>query len=192
MKYLIIGLGNVGGKYERTRHNIGFMVVDGIAEQARAAWQIDRHAYVTKVKYKGRTLVIIKPTTLMNLSGKAVKYWMDKEKIPIERLLVITDDIDLESGKLRMRPKGSGGSHNGMNHIIETLGTSEFSRLRFGIGSDFARGYQVEYVLSRFSKSEIKDLSSCLDLAMDMVKSFVTIGISQTMNEFNSRQGNTN
>ncbi|MCF8303371.1 MAG: aminoacyl-tRNA hydrolase [Bacteroidales bacterium] len=187
MKYLIIGLGNVGGKYEKTRHNIGFMVVDTIAEQAKAAWQIDRHAYIAKVKFKGRTLILVKPTTLMNLSGKAVKYWMDKEKVPVEKTLIITDDIDLEMGKLRLRPKGSGGSHNGMTHIIETLGTNEFPRLRFGIGSDFAKGYQVEYVLSRFSKSEIKEIEPRIDLAIEIVKSFVTVGINQTMNEYNSR-----
>lgn len=187
MKYLIVGLGNIGEEYTNTRHNIGFAVADALAEEAGARFKTERHAMVTKAKYKGRVLVIIKPTTYMNLSGKALKYWMDKEKVPLENVLVIVDDLDLEPGVLRLRPKGGDGSHNGLAHISQTLGHNNYARLRFGIGSDFARGYQVQYVLSRWTKAEEKMLAPRVEQAVEIVKSYVAIGIERTMTIYNNK-----
>lgn len=187
MKYLISGLGNIGDEYANTRHNIGFIVLDAIAGALNVTFSSGRYASVAKAKFKGRTLVLIKPSTYMNLSGKAVRYWLDSEKIPLENMLVISDDIDLDSGVLRMKPAGSGGSHNGLNHIIEILGTTNFPRLRFGIGSDFAKGYQVDYVLGRWNASEEELLKPKVLMAVEMVKSFVTIGIDRTMSLYNNR-----
>jgi peptidyl-tRNA hydrolase, PTH1 family len=187
MKYLIAGLGNIGDEYANTRHNVGFLVLDALAQEAGVKFETQRLASVAEMRLKGRTLILMKPTTYMNLSGKAVKYWLDKEKIPIENLLVVTDDLDLESGALRLKPRGSGGSHNGMNHIIETFGFSEFPRLRVGIGSDFARGFQVDYVLGKWTKSEEKIMLNRIPLAADTIKSFVLQGIDRTMNEYNNK-----
>jgi len=187
MKFLIAGLGNIGDEYVNTRHNIGFVVVDALASEAKVSFTTQRLASITEMKVKGHILILIKPTTFMNLSGKAVKYWLDKEKIPLENLLVVTDDLDLELGALRLKPRGSGGSHNGMNHIIETFGISEFARLRIGIGNDFARGFQVDYVLGRWSKNEEKILLPRIDLAVEMIKSFVLQGVDRTMSEFNKK-----
>jgi len=187
LKYLIAGLGNVGDDYVNTRHNIGFVVLDALAGDLKINFEIGRHAFIAEAKLKGRQLILIKPTTYMNLSGKAVKYWLDKENIPIENFLAIFDDIDLELGVLRMRPKGSGGTHNGINHIIETLGTSDFTRLRTGIGKDFARGFQVEYVLGKWSKTEEKVLIGKIPTAVEMVKNFVLSGTQNTMNQFNKK-----
>lgn len=187
MKYLIAGLGNIGEEYANTRHNIGFIVLDALAAALDAKFTIDRHAFKAEAKFKGRTLILIKPTTYMNLSGKALKYWLDKEKIPLENCLVISDDLDLPLGVLRLKVRGSGGSHNGLNHIIETLLTNEFPRLRIGIGDDFARGYQAEYVLSRWSKTEEKILIPRIEMAVEAIKSFVTVGIDRTMNDFNKK-----
>ncbi len=186
MKYLIIGLGNIGDEYANTRHNIGFIVLDAVAQLAHATFKIDRYAYVTRVKYKSRIFVLIKPTTYMNLSGKAVKYWLNKEKVPLEKTLVVVDDTDLALGTLRMKAKGSGGSHNGLNNIIEMLGTTDFPRLRFGIGNDFARGFKIDYVLGKWSKKEEKILIPRVKQAVEMIKSFGTLGIEQTMSEFNN------
>lgn len=187
MKYLIAGLGNIGDEYANTRHNIGFVVADALAGSLNAPFSTGRYASVAKARYKSRTLVIIKPSTYMNLSGKAVRYWLETEKIPLENMLVVMDDIDLEPGVLRMKPSGSGGSHNGLNHIIETLGTNVFPRLRFGIGSDFAKGFQVEYVLGRWTRAEEKLLIPRVTVAADMVKSFITLGIDQTMSFYNNK-----
>ncbi len=187
MKFLIAGLGNIGAEYENTRHNIGFVALDALARDVKVSFTTQRLAAVAEMKIKGRTLILIKPTTFMNLSGKAVKYWLDKEKIPMENLLVVTDDLDLELGALRLKPRGSGGSHNGMNHIIETFGISEFARLRIGIGSDFARGFQVDYVLGRWSKQEEKILLPRIDQAVEMIKSFVLQGVDRTMSDFNKK-----
>lgn len=187
MKFLIAGLGNIGDEYENTRHNIGFVVLDALAGEAKISFTTQRLAYVAEMKIKGHTLVLIKPTTFMNLSGKAVKYWLDKEKIPLENLLVVTDDLDLELGALRLKPRGSGGSHNGMNHIIETFGIVEFARLRIGIGSDFAHGFQVDYVLGRWGKNEEKILVPRIHLALEMIKSFVLQGVDRTMSEYNKK-----
>ena len=187
MKYLIAGLGNIGDEYANTRHNIGFIVLDALAGALNATFSSGRYASVAKSKFRGRTLVLIKPATYMNLSGKAIRYWLDSEKIPIENMLVISDDIDLDSGVLRMKPAGSGGSHNGLNHIIEILGTTNVPRLRFGIGSNFAKGYQVDYVLGRWTRAEEELLKPKVLLAADMVKSFVTIGIDRTMSLYNNK-----
>ena len=187
MKYLIVGLGNIGEEYANTHHNIGFIVLDALASALDTKFVMDRHALIAEAKYKGRVLILVKPTTYMNLSGKAVKYWLDKEKIPLENSLVVSDDLDLPLGTLRLKARGSGGSHNGLNHIIETLLTNEFPRLRIGIGNNFARGYQVDYVLSRWTKTEEKILIPRIEMAVDAIKSFVTIGTPRTMNDFNNR-----
>ena len=186
-KYLIVGLGNIGEEYANTRHNIGFIVADALANELGAKFSIDRHASKAEGKLKNKLLIILKPTTYMNLSGKAVKYWLDKEKIPLENLLVITDDVDLDLGVLRLRTKGSGGSHNGLNHIIETLLITDWARLRFGIGKDYARGFQVDYVLGQWSKKDEKILIPRIEMAVSIVKSFVLAGPTQAMSEFNNK-----
>lgn len=184
MKYLIAGLGNAGDDYTGTRHNIGFDVVDALVSEA-TLFTLDRHAYLSTIKFKGRTLFLIKPTTYMNLSGKAVKYWLDKEKIPLENMLIITDDLALPFGKIRIKKNGSDGGHNGLKSIIETLGTAEFIRMRFGIGSNFAKGYQSDYVLGKWSAEEKKLLPEKIQVAAEAVKSFATAGIERTMNAYN-------
>lgn len=186
-KYLIVGLGNIGEEYSNTRHNIGFIVMDALAKELSLCFTIGRHASVAEGRIKNKQVILLKPTTYMNLSGKAVKYWMDKEDIPIENILVITDDVDLDLGVLRMRTKGSGGSHNGLNHIIETLNSTEWPRLRFGIGKNYARGFQVDYVLGLWSKDEEKALIPRIEVAVSMVKSFVLAGATRTMSDFNSK-----
>ncbi len=187
MKYLICGLGNIGDEYRNTRHNIGFIILDALAQQGKVTFEPGRLASVAKMKFRGRTLVLIKPSTYMNLSGKAVKYWLNQEKIPVENSLTILDDISLPTGKLRMKMKGGDGSHNGLTSIIEHLQTIEFPRLRVGIGNDFARGYQSDYVLGKWTKEEEDILISRIKVATDMVKSFVSIGIGLTMTNFNNK-----
>lgn len=184
MKFLIAGLGNVGDDYAHTRHNIGFDIAEALAPGS-SAFSLDRHAYHATVKFKGRQLHLIKPTTYMNLSGKAVKYWMEQLKIPIENILVITDDIALPFGKIRIRKNGSDGGHNGLKSIIETLNTGEFPRLRFGIGGDFPKGCQADYVLGKWSDDEKKMLPEKISAAAEAVKSFVTAGIERAMNIHN-------
>ncbi|MDD4554455.1 MAG: aminoacyl-tRNA hydrolase, partial [Bacteroidales bacterium] len=176
MKYLIVGLGNIGDEYADTRHNIGFLVADALAGTGNASFKSDRHAAVTKITLKGRTLVVIKPSTFMNLSGKAVRYWMQKEEIALENILVIVDDLALPLGALRMRTKGSDGGHNGLISIIEYLESTDFTRIRFGIGNDFAKGYQIDYVLGRWTDEETKILIPKVKEAVEMIKSFVLIG----------------
>ena len=187
MKYLIAGLGSIGQEYANTRHNIGFIVADALALDDKTTFSTYRYADVSKLKYKARTLVVIKPSTFMNLSGKAIKYWMDKEKIPLENLLVVTDDIALPTGTLRLRTKGGDGGHNGLIHIIETLNTSNFARLRIGIGDDFAKGYQVDYVLGKWSKKEEEVMIPKIKTATEIIKNFTTIGLARTMNLYNKR-----
>ena len=188
-KYIIFGLGNAENQYAGTRHNIGFEVVNALAQKLSATFRTDRHAYIAEGKYKGRTLILAMPTTYMNLSGKAVRYWMEHENVPAENILVICDDIDLQPGWLRMRAKGSGGTHNGLNHIIETLGNGDFPRLRFGVGHDFAQGYQIDYVLGKFSTDEMKTtIQPAIDKAVEMVLSFTTADIQNTMNQFNTKK----
>ncbi|HLG33352.1 MAG TPA: aminoacyl-tRNA hydrolase [Bacteroidia bacterium] len=192
-KFLIVGLGNIGDEYAHTRHNIGFDVADAIVsalakkEQDKNIFSDRRYAMVSYARFKGRHLVIIKPSTFMNLSGKAVNYWLAQEKIERENLLVIADDIALPFGKIRVKKNGSDGGHNGLTSIIETLGTEEFSRLRFGIGGDFPRGKQVDYVLGKWNEEEKKTLSEKVSLAVDAVKGLVTTGIEKTMTQFNKK-----
>jgi PTH1 family peptidyl-tRNA hydrolase len=187
VKYLIVGLGNIGDEYLNTRHNIGFIAADALAMDRNVTFEPGRLASVAKMKYKARTLVVIKPSTYMNLSGKAIKYWLEKESIPIENLLVITDDLALPTGELRLRAKGGDGGHNGLIHIIETLGTQNFARLRIGIGNDFAIGSQVDYVLGNWTKTEETIMIPKIKTAVEIVKSFATIGISRTMNIYNTK-----
>lgn len=187
MKYLIAGLGNIGDDYANTRHNIGFDVTNNLIDELKGESKVDRLAIVSRVKFRGRSLVVIKPTTFMNLSGKAVKYWLDKEKIPIERLLVILDDIALPIGTLRMKAKGGDAGHNGLTDIIDKIGTNEFARLRIGIGDDFPKGRQSDYVLGLWTKSEEKLMIPRVEIATEMIKSFVAIGIGSTMTAFNNK-----
>lgn len=187
MKYLIVGLGNPGEKYENTRHNIGFKVVDHFLKDLDDPWQVDKQGWTAKVKFKGRVLVFLKPSTFMNLSGKAVNYWMQKEKIPLENVLIITDDLALPFGKLRLKGKGSDGGHNGLKDIIATTHSQKFARLRFGVGNDFAKGRQVDYVLGEWSAEEVEVLSERLEVCDEFIKGFVTIGLQQTMNNWNNK-----
>lgn len=187
MKYLVVGLGNIGAEYARTRHNIGFMILDTLAAKAGISFESARYADMANFRYKGRQIILIKPSTYMNLSGKAVNYWMQKENIPIENIFVLTDDIALPLGTIRIRAKGSDGGHNGLSHIIETIGSNVFARLRFGIGSDFAKGHQVNFVLSEWTKEETALISPKLITCADAIKSFCTAGLNMTMNTYNSK-----
>lgn len=185
MKFLIVGLGNIGPEYALTRHNAGFMVLDRLAAQHGFSFAMNRLAYTAQWSYKGKQLFLIKPTTFMNLSGKAVSYYMKQENIPVENVLIVTDDKDLPFGKLRLKPKGSPGGHNGLRSIDEVLATQQYARLRFGIGSDFARGRQVDFVLGEFPQPEMELLPEVLDRAGEMTLGFCTMGIQQTMNNYN-------
>jgi len=186
MKYLLVGLGNPGSEYARTRHNIGFMALDAMARKAEVAFKADRLGDVARCKHRGRQLVLLKPSTFMNLSGKAVRYWMDAEKIPLERVLIITDDLALPFGTLRMRAKGSGGGHNGLGNIEAILNTSKYPRLRFGIGADFHKGQQIDYVLGKWTAEESDALTERLERCEKAVQSFASIGLERTMNHFNN------
>lgn len=185
MKYLIAGLGNIGPEYELTRHNIGFLILDRLADKERLTFDHDRHAFISELKYKSRVLHLIKPTTYMNLSGKAISYWLRQYKIPKENLLVVTDDIALPYGKIRLKPKGSSGGHNGLKNIEQLTGGQDYARLRFGVGDDFSKGRQIDYVLSPFDKKEMEALVIQMDKAIDAILSFCTIGLERTMNQFN-------
>jgi len=184
-KYLIFGLGNAEQKYAGTRHNIGFEVVNALAGKLEVTFTSDRYAYRAEAKYKGRTLILLMPTTYMNLSGNAVRYWMEKEEVEASNILVICDDIDLSPATLRMRPQGGGGSHNGLNHIIEVLQHQNFPRLRFGIGKNYPQGYQVEYVLGKFFPEELESVNAAVEKAANACLSFSTAGLQRTMNELN-------
>ncbi|MFT4535302.1 MAG: PTH1 family peptidyl-tRNA hydrolase [Saprospiraceae bacterium] len=185
MKYLVAGLGNIGGEYHNTRHNIGFDVVDYLADQHEGKWKTDTLGDVCEIKHKGRTIVLLKPSTFMNRSGKAVNYWMTKKKIEKENLLVIVDDLHLELGKLRLRGKGSDGGHNGLRDIQQVLGGSNYPRLKFGIGNNFHSGQQVDFVLGKWTNEEQDKLQKVIKKAADATKSFATIGIKFTMEQFN-------
>lgn len=187
MKFLIVGLGNIGAEYENSRHNIGFNVVERLAKEKDSTFTTDRYASVAEIRHKGRTLILIKPTTYMNLSGKAVRYWQTQQKISIENTLVVMDDLSLDVGVLRMKSGGSAGGHNGLIHISEVLDSTNYPRLRFGIGSNFSRGFQVDYVLGRFSQSEREIIEIKIDTACEMIKSFACAGINNTMNLFNNK-----
>lgn len=185
MKYLIVGLGNIGPEYALTRHNIGFMVLDRLLASFEKNWQLGKNAYWAELRYKGKIITLIKPTTYMNLSGKAVRQWMNELKIEKENILVISDDIALPFGKIRIKPKGSHGGHNGLRNIEELLGSSDYPRLRFGVGDDFARGRQAEYVLKEFSEPEKIQIPDLLDKMGDICLSFCSNGLQNTMNNFN-------
>ena len=187
MKYLIIGLGNIGPEYADTRHNIGFMIADELAKQSHSSFFNMRLAYYTEFAFKSRKIFVIKPTTYMNLSGKAVNYWLQAEKIPKENLLVITDDIALPFGVLRMKGKGSDGGHNGLKDIQATLQTQEYTRLRFGVGNDFGKGQQADYVLGEWKPEERAKLEERIEQAKTFVKSFTTLGLNMTMTNLNNK-----
>ncbi|MGN6402828.1 MAG: aminoacyl-tRNA hydrolase [Flavisolibacter sp.] len=185
MKFLIIGLGNVGNEYAHTRHNIGFDVVMAFLSKHGGQMRQDRLAYVAEIKWKGRIFVCVCPTTYMNLSGKAVKYWMDKEKIDIQNLLVIVDDLALPLNKIRIRPGGSDAGHNGLKSIQESLGTSEYPKLRFGIGNNFPKGLQSEFVLGKWNKEEEPVVKLKIEKSVEAIEAFATTGLANTMNNFN-------
>lgn len=187
MNFLIVGLGNIGSEYAQTRHNIGFRVLDALAKASNLVFEDKRYGAVTTLKVKNQTLTLLKPSTYMNLSGNAVRYWMNEKKIPLENILVVVDDLSLPFGQLRMRPGGSEAGHNGLKHISSVLGTQQYARLRFGIGNDFPRGGQVDFVLGEFTNEDLKTMDERLELAGEMVKSFALSGIQFTMNHFNKK-----
>jgi len=187
VKYLIVGLGNIGDEYRDTRHNIGFNVVDALAKDAGVSFADRRYGFVANMSIKGRQLVLLKPSTYMNLSGNAVRYWMQQEKIPLENVLIVVDDLALPFGALRLKPKGSDAGHNGLKHIATTLGTQEYARLRFGIGNDFPRGRQVDFVLGQFTDEDMKTMPERVAVAVEIIKSFCLAGMAITMNQFNKK-----
>ena len=186
MKYAILGIGNVGAKYYGTRHNIGFEVIDYLMDGKDAETKIEGNAMISTIKHKGRQVYLIKPTTFVNLSGKALKHWLPKLNVPLENVLVITDDLHLPLGTLRLKTKGSAAGHNGLKHIEETLGTNKYPRLKFGIGDDFPKGGQVKYVLGKWKDKEIEELQFAIPKAAEMALSFVAIGPKYTMEKYNS------
>ncbi len=185
MKYLIVGLGNIGEEYKDTRHNIGFTVLDAMALASNTAFTDKRYGSVCQIKYKGRDLILLKPSTFMNLSGNAVDYWLKKEKIPVDNMLVIVDDIALPLGSIRMRHKGSDGGHNGLAHISSILGTHEYPRIRFGIGNSFRKGSQVDFVLGTWNQEERKTVGERISVVIEMIRSFAFVGTELTMTAFN-------
>ncbi len=185
MKYLIVGLGNIGEEYENTRHNIGFWILDALARASNISFSEKRYGSVAEMKFAGRVLILLKPNTFMNLSGRSVQYWMQKEKIEIDKVLILVDDLALPLGKVRMRLKGGDAGHNGLKSIHEILGTQDYVRLRFGIGNDFQRGRQVEYVLGRWLAEEEVVVNSKLELCIDMIKAFVTMEVGRVMTQYN-------
>ncbi len=187
MKYLVAGLGNIGNEYAYTRHNIGFDILDALAGASNISFKDKRYGFVSEMKYRARTYVLLKPSTYMNLSGNAVRYWLKKEKLPVENLLVVVDDIALPFGTLRLRAKGGDAGHNGLNHLQTILGTTNYARLRFGVGNDFHPGQQVDYVLSGWTDEQEKVLPDRIEMAGDIIKSFGVIGLQRTMNEYNNK-----
>tara|TARA_B100000809_G_scaffold260290_2_gene306929 strand:+ start:66 stop:629 length:564 start_codon:yes stop_codon:yes gene_type:complete len=187
MKYLIVGLGNPGAKYVNTRHNVGFKVLEELIRGSESKFLAQKLGDVVEFKFKGRTLILLKPSTFMNLSGKAVNYWMQKEKIPLERILVITDDIALPFGKLRLKGKGSDAGHNGLKDIAATLNTINYARLKFGVGNEFSKGSQVDYVLGEWNSDELITFEERLKTSTEFVKGFSTIGLERTMSNWNGK-----
>ncbi|MBL0269749.1 MAG: aminoacyl-tRNA hydrolase [Chitinophagaceae bacterium] len=187
MKYLIVGLGNIGNEYAHTRHNIGFDVVNAFVLKHGGQFRVDRHAYVADVRWKGKNFLCICPTTYMNLSGKAVKYWLDKEKIELQHCLVIVDEIALPLDKIRLRPSGSDAGHNGLKSLQESLGTQDYPRLRFGIGNDYPKGHQADYVLGKWKKDEEPLVKLKIDKSVEIIESFAAQGIALTMNQVNNQ-----
>lgn len=188
MKFLIIGLGNTGNEYAHTRHNIGFDVVNAFVQKHGGTFRTDRHAYVADIKWKGKSFVCICPTTYMNLSGKAVKYWVDKEKIDLAYTLTIVDEIALPLSKLRLRPAGSDAGHNGLKSLQESLGTKEYPRLRFGIGNDYPRGHQADYVLGKWKKEEEPLVKLKIEKSVEVIETFAVQGIAAAMNQVNNQE----
>lgn len=186
-KYLIVGLGNIGSEYTNTRHNIGFKILDYFAKKESLTFETIKLGSLTEYKFKGRTFLLLKPNTYMNLSGKAVQYWMEKEKIPLENILVITDDLNLSFGTIRIKPKGSDGGHNGLKNINLILNTTNYTRFRFGISDAFKKGRQVDYVLGEWNDEENAKLPERLELASEIIKSFGTSGLENTMTTFNGK-----
>jgi len=186
-KFLIVGLGNIGPKYENTRHNIGFKILDELAREKELTFETQKLGDVATFKYKGRTFILLKPSTYMNLSGKAVNYWMQKEKIALENLLVVTDDLNLAFGTLRLKTKGSDGGHNGLKDIQAQLNTTKYNRFRFGISDKFSKGSQVDYVLGEWNEDEESKLQERLKTSAELIQSFGTAGVSNTMNTFNGK-----
>jgi PTH1 family peptidyl-tRNA hydrolase len=185
MKYLIVGLGNIGEEYANTRHNIGFTVLDAMAVASNSFFTDKRYGAICRIRHKGRDLILLKPSTYMNLSGNAVNYWLKKENIPLENMLVIVDDIALPTGSLRMRPKGSDGGHNGLAHISNVLATNEYPRIRIGIGNSFRKGEQVDFVLGKWTSDEMKYMQGRVSTVIEMIKSFTFAGLELTMTAFN-------
>ncbi len=183
-KYLIVGLGNPGAEYERTRHNTGWMVLDAFAKASNAVFEDCRYGFVAETSVKGRKVFLLKPTTYMNLSGNAVRYWLNKENIDQQRLLVVSDDVALPLGAFRLKASGSNGGHNGLGHIQQLIG-QQYARLRMGIGNDFPQGGQIDWVLGRYSDEELQQLQSSIDTSVEIIKSFVLAGIDITMNQYN-------
>ena len=187
MKYLIVGLGNPGSEYNNTRHNIGFNIIDAIVKDQDGEFESSKYGYISRIRYKGRTLIFLKPTTFMNLSGKAVNYWLNLEKLSFDQLLVVTDDLSLPFGHLRLKAKGSSGGHNGLKDISSFLGDNNYPRLRFGIGNDFLKGQQTNYVLGNWNEDQINEMKDWIQEATKIVYSFCTMGIDQTMNNLNRK-----
>ena len=186
-KFLIVGLGNIGEKYDNTRHNIGFKILDELAKEKDISFETQKLGSIASFRFKGKTLVLLKPSTFMNLSGKALKYWMQKEKIKLENVLVVTDDLNIDFGTIRLKAKGSDGGHNGLRDIQEKLGTSSYPRFRFGVGSNFSKGRQVDYVLGEWTAEEQSQLIERLPKAVEVILSFATQGLGNTMNYFNGK-----
>ncbi len=186
MNYLVVGLGNIGSEYADTRHNVGFMVLDAWAQASNAVFKAQRYGDVAEISFKGRNITLLKPSTYMNLSGNAVRYWVNKLKLPLENLLIICDDLNLPFSTLRMRKKGSDGGHNGLKNIQELLGTQDYARIRIGIGNNFAKGGQVDFVIGQMTPEEKNAMPEICDKVIEGIKSFTTIGIDRTMNSFNT------
>ncbi len=187
MSFLIVGLGNIGDEYAATRHNIGFRVLDALAKASNLVFEDKRYGSVATLKVKNQTLILLKPSTYMNLSGNAVRYWMNEKKIPLENLLIVVDDLALPFGQLRLKPSGSEAGHNGLRHITSVLGTQQYARLRFGIGNEFPRGGQIDFVLGEFDKDDLAKMDERVNLAGEAVKCFCLSGIQIAMNQFNKR-----
>ncbi|MBU3011624.1 aminoacyl-tRNA hydrolase [Polaribacter vadi] len=186
-KFLIVGLGNIGDKYTNTRHNIGFKIVDEVAEEHNVTFETEKLGDVATFRFKGRTFILLKPSTYMNLSGKALKYWMQKEKIEIDNILVVTDDLNIDFGTIRIKAKGSDGGHNGLKDIQEKLGTNKYPRFRFGVGANYSKGRQVDFVLGEWDKEETSQLIERLPTSAKVITSFGTAGLVNTMNTFNGK-----
>jgi PTH1 family peptidyl-tRNA hydrolase len=186
-KFLIVGLGNIGEKYTDTRHNIGFKILDHFAKKEEVSFVTDKLGDKAEYKLKGRTFIFLKPSTYMNLSGKSIKYWLEKEKVPLENLLVVTDDLNLPFGSIRLKTKGSDGGHNGLKDTQDKLNTTKYNRFRFGISDTFSKGRQVDYVLGKWNDEELEKLPERLDKSVELIKSFVLAGVNNTMNSFNGK-----